>query len=111
MGSCDENHKVVHPGLLQVESPALDGQVWSKMSNSVKVPAKVLSLPPCCPTRGSSVTKELNIFQPDSDVPSHGLLPYLKTTRPYMSKAVFCCLINSQIMMLPFFWYLLLFSH
>ena len=86
------------------------------MSNSAEVLAKVLSLPPCCPMRGSSVTKELNLFQPDSGVPGHGLLSfflslYLKMPRPYMSKAVFCCLINSQIIMLPFFGYLLLFRH
>ena len=86
------------------------------MSNSAEVLAKVLSLPPCCPMRGSSVTKELNLFQPDSGVPGHGLLSfflslYLKMPHPYMSKAVFCCLINSQIIMLPFFGYLLLFRH
>lgn len=43
MGSCDENHTPVGPGLLQMENPALDGQViWSKSAMTPVVLSRVL---------------------------------------------------------------------
>ena len=110
MCSCDENHKSLHPGCLQMESPTIDGHVSGTRKQLCRSagPGAVPSLTPPH-TRGISVTKELNIFQPDSGAPGQGLLPFIfvlvfRDDSPLpssyiISKAVFCHLMKCQILM------------